>query len=227
MAASAQQPPLDDRRTAAFLRDVQRDVARDDRRALSALVQYPLTVFAGDVRIPIRDADAFAQSYDVVFTPAMKAAIARATSLNDLNVLRIGQLGGALKITGMTVPLGETSPERAAGAKRPAAREPQRLFLDVGRIRRAGALARGERDTFVLSARKNQLLELRITGVSGRDIVVRIASVKTGAPIDERARDGLRTWIGRLPEDGDYRIDVVRLAAGATELPYIFVISMR
>jgi hypothetical protein len=101
------------------------------------------------------------------------------------------------------------------------------LFLDVGRIQRAGVLARGERDTFVLSARKNQLLELRITGVSGRDIVVRLTNARTGAAIDARARDGVRTWIGRLPEDGDYRIDIVRLAAGATHLPYVFVISMR
>jgi len=226
VAASAQQPALDDRQTAAFLREVQRDVARDDRRALSALVQYPLTVSAGGVRIPIRDADALLQNYDIIFTPAMKATIAHATSLNDLNVLRIEQVGGALKIAGMTVPVGEASPG-PAGAKRPAAREPQRLFLDVGRIQRAGVLARGERDTFVLSARKNQLLELRITGVSGRDIVVRLANARTGAPIDARARDGVRTWIGRLPEDGDYRIDIVRLAAGATDLPYVFVISMR
>jgi len=224
---TAPQSGADDRAAAAFLREVQRDVARDDRRALSALVQYPLTVSAGGVRIPIRDADALLQNYDVVFTPAMKSAIAHATSPIDLNVLRIEAVGDALRITRMTVPLGAASPEPPASAKRPAGREPQRLFLDVGRIQRAGTLARGDRDTYVLSARKNQLLELRVTGVSGRDIVVRIASARSGAPIDARARDGVRTWIGRLPEDGDYRIDVVRLAAGATELPYVFVISMR
>ena len=223
---TAPQSVADERAAAAFLREVQRDVARDDRRALSALVQYPLTVFAGAVRIPIRDADALLQNYDGVFTPAMKAAIAHATSAIDLNVLRIEPVGGALKIT-RTVPLGAASPGPPASAGRPAAREPQRLFLDVGRIQRAGTLARGERDTYVLSARKNQLLELRVTGVSGRDIVVRIASAESGAPVDARARDGVRTWIGRLPDDGDYRIDVVRLAAGATELPYVFVISMR
>jgi hypothetical protein len=127
----------------------------------------------------------------------------------------------------MTVPLGAASPPPPAAAPRRGARQPQRLFLDVGRIQRAGTLAGGERDTYVLSARKNQLLELRVTGVSGRDIVVRIASARSGAPIDERARDGVRTWIGRLPEDGDYRIEVVRLAPGAIELPYVFVISMR
>lgn len=225
--ATAPQPAADERAAAAFLREVQRDVARDDRRALSALVQYPLTVFAGGVRIPIRDADALLQSYEVVFTPAMKSAIAHATSTIDLTVLRIEPVGDALRITRMTVPLEAASPGPPAVAKRPATRDPQRLFLDVGRIQRAGTLARGERDTYVLSARKNQLLELRVTGVSGRDIVVRITSARSGAPIDARARDGVRTWIGRLPEDGDYRIEVVRLAAGATELPYIFVISMR
>ena len=224
---TAPQSVADERAAAAFLREVQRDVARDDRRALSALVQYPLTVFAGAVKIPIRDADALLQNYDGVFTPAMKTAIAHATSAIDLNVLRIEPVGGVLKITRMTVPLGAASPGPPASAGRPAAREPQRLFLDVGRIQRAGTLARGERDTYVLSARKNQLLELRVTGVSGRDIVVRIASARSGAPVDVRARDGVRTWIGRLPDDGDYRIDVVRLAAGATELPYVFVISMR
>jgi len=38
----------------------------------------------------------------------------------------------------------------------------------------------------------------------------------------------VRTWIGRLPQDGDYRIDVVRLAtAGDSLLPYVMVVSMQ
>ena len=63
---------FDDRSVSTFLRDLQRSVARDDRPAVSALVQYPLTVFAGGVRIPIRDAAALLQNYDVVFSPALK-----------------------------------------------------------------------------------------------------------------------------------------------------------
>jgi hypothetical protein len=58
-------------------------------------------------------------------------------------------------------------------------------------------------------------------------VVVRITSAKSAAPIDARARDGVRTWIGRLPDDGEYRIEVVRLVGGGGELPYIFVISKR
>jgi hypothetical protein len=60
-----------------FLRDLQRAVARDDRAAVSALVQYPLTVFAGGIRIPIVDAEALRQNYDVVFSPALKTLILR------------------------------------------------------------------------------------------------------------------------------------------------------
>jgi len=52
--------------------------------------------------------------------------------------------------------------------------------------------------------------------------------VNNRAPIDSRAHDGVRTWIGRVPENGDYRIDVVRLATGGDpRLPYVMVVSMR
>jgi hypothetical protein len=54
------------------------------------------------------------------------------------------------------------------------------------------------------------------------------AAAESGGPLDSRARDGARTWIGRIPDDGDYRIDVVRLAAaGASLLPYVLAISGR
>ena len=238
---------LDDRLVALFLRELQRDVARDDRAAISALIQYPLTVFAGGVRIPISDAATLLQNYDVVFSPALKTLISQATMpargrsasapsvtvtadivTIGVDTVRIEPVGGALKITRITVPLAASSAGTAAGVTRSAGREPQRLVLGVGQIQRAGALARGERDAYLLSATKNQLLEVRINGVSRRDIVSRIISIKSGAPIDSRAHDGVRTWIGRIPEDGDYRIDVVRLApGGAPRLPYVIVVSMR
>jgi hypothetical protein len=42
---------IDGRSVSAFLRELQRDIARDDRPAVSQRVHYPLTVFAGRVRI--------------------------------------------------------------------------------------------------------------------------------------------------------------------------------
>ena len=244
---AVQKPLVDDRLAAMFLRELQRDVARDDRAAVSALIQYPLIVFAGGVRIPITDAAALVQNYDVVFSPALKTLISRAATpargrsvpsatvivtadviTIGVDAVRIEPVGGELKITRITVPLAGSSVGSAAGVSRGGGRDPQRLVLSVGQIQRAGALARGERDAYLLSATKNQLLDVRINGVSGRDIVARIISMTNGAPIDSRARDGVRIWTGRIPEDGDYRIDVVRLAPdGASRLPYVIVVNMR
>jgi hypothetical protein len=245
MAVQATVP--DERLAAVFVHELQRALARDDRAAVSALIQYPLTVFAGGLRIPVSNAAALLQSYDVIFTPALKAMIARAaipargrpapdTAIvvsADLvsiagDAVRIAPVGIGLKITRITVPLAPSATESGAAAKRGGRQEPQRLALGIGRIQRAGALARGERHAYLLSAMKNRLLEVRINGVSGRDIVARISRVTSREPLDSRAHDGVRTWIGRVPEDGDYRIDVVRLAtAGDSPLPYVMSVSMR
>jgi hypothetical protein len=196
-------------------------------------VRYPLTVFAGDVRIPIANAAAFIDSYDIFFTPALKAVIADAAAparppdalavsaafaTIGADAVRIERVNDRLTITRITVPLGASAPPIAgdSGGRRAAAydRSPQRLFLDVGQVQRAGGLAPGQRDRYLLSATKNQLLEVRITGVAGQAVVARITNARTGKPIDERARSGVRTWAGRVPEEGDYRIDVVRVETG-------------
>jgi hypothetical protein len=244
---SVQTPVLDERLAALFVRELERAVSRDDRPAVSALVHYPLTVFAGGLRIPVPDAAALLQSYDVIFSPGLKMLIARAAmsaggrsapvasvavtaGLVTIgpDAVRIEPVGGELRITRITVPLAPSFVEGDAPAKGGGSHEPHRLAVGMGRIQRSGALARGERDAYLLSAAKNQLLEVRINGVTGRDIVARITSVNSRAPIDSRAHDGVRTWIGRVPENGDYRIDVVRLATGGDpRLPYVMVISMR
>ena len=247
----ATQQALDERLVAPFLRQLQRAVARDDRQAVAERIQYPLIVFAGGVRIPIADAAALVQTYDVVFSPALKAVLAQASLLTRGrtapkypvtvaagvvfigDVIHIQLVGGALKVTRISAPLEAPSAavtdlpsvqSRGAGNSR----EPRRLTLQVGQTRLSGALAPGARDAYVVSAMKNQLLEVRIDGVSGRDIVARIVNTKSRAPLDARARDGVRTWSGRVPEEADYRIDVVRLApAGEPRLPYVIVVSMR
>jgi len=241
-----QQPGVDERSAAVFWRDLQRGVARDDRAAVAALIRYPLTVLAGGVRIPMIDNASLLQSYDVVFSPALKALIAEAAIpvagrpaprtpvivtahliTIGLDAVRIEPVDGKLRITRITMPAAAPSPE-SGGAVGGPARAPERLMLDVGEVRRAGVLASGERDVYLLPAKKNRLLEVRINGVNGRDIVARIVRAQGAAPLDQRARDGVRTWIGRLPDDGDYRIEVVRLApGGASRLSYVMIVSMR
>jgi hypothetical protein len=55
-APAAAAGALDQRLAVAFVLDLQRGLAGDDRAAVAALIAYPLTVFAGGVRIPVRDA---------------------------------------------------------------------------------------------------------------------------------------------------------------------------
>src|SRR5687768_1810515 len=59
-----------------FLRELQRAVAADNRQAVAALVEYPITVFIGGVRVPMRDAAALTEHYDQIFTPELKRIIA-------------------------------------------------------------------------------------------------------------------------------------------------------
>ena len=230
---AAQKQALDDRSVATFLHDLQHDVARDDRPAVAARIQYPLIVFAGGVRIPINDAPALLQQYDAVFSSALKEIISeaampgpgRSDSAASVTVgadyarvgsdaLRIEPAGAGLKITRITVPLGASRVTSATAVSPKIGRDAQRLVIGIGPV--------------VLSATKSQLLEVHINGVSGRDIVARLTNVKRRASIDSRAQNGVRTWIGRIPEDGDYRINVMRLATeSGSRLPYLMVVSLR
>src|SRR6185436_15700443 len=109
---------------------------RDDRPAIAARVRYPLTVFVGGVRIPIASAAALIEQYDIVFTPALKAAIADArgsagraggTALTmtpksasiGADTVRIERIDDALTITRITVPLAAAgAPDASSGSRR-------------------------------------------------------------------------------------------------------------
>jgi hypothetical protein len=236
----AQPATLDAAAAKLFLRDLQREVARDDRPAVAARIRYPTTVFAGGVRIPIVDAATLIQSYEVVFSPALKDVIAQGAIVVSAQVAQIGgealrlePVGAALKITRITVPVGNASPtSRTVAPRSPGTSgtsgSTQRLGLAVGRMQRTGTLATiGARNSYVFTATKNQLIEIRINGVSGRDVVAHVIRSRTSTPVDSRARRGVRTWIGRLPAEGEYRIEVVRLAPGATAMPYVMVVSLQ
>jgi hypothetical protein len=243
---ATQTASLDQRAVVQFVRDLHDTISRDDRQAVAARVRYPLTVFAGGLRIPIVDAAAFVASYDIVVTPALKALVASAATPASgsprrtlavsaefatigADAVRIERVNDVLTITRITVPLNAADapgpPVGATRGGRAQERAPQRLYLGVGQLRRSGALAAGQRDTYVITAAKNQFLDLRITGVAGQAIVARLTNARTGKAIDERAQAGVRTWVGRMPEEGDYRIEVVRLDTGhEPRLSYVMTV---
>jgi hypothetical protein len=213
----------------ALMAELQRAVAGNDRQAVAALVQYPITITTAGVRIPIPDAATLVQTYDAVFTAELKAAIADRSAVRT-GLIRIVAVNGVFKITNLAPPFRAST----AGDGRPATPAPppgpRRLtFATVQQVAQfAGSVSAGNPDTFVAFVEKGRLLEARIDRVRGVDVVLKVADAKTGKPVDAKAGEGARTWIGRVPESADYRIDVTRTpqASGQT-LPYMLVVRKR
>src|SRR5262245_19632600 len=215
-----------------FLANLQNACARGDRGAVAGLVQYPLTVFAGGWNIPVKDRATFLQYYDAFFTDDVKEAIAGASPRLRLdpaaaflafgNVLWIKPVAGSFRIVASVMP--------PAGHKvRAARRETMRVSFPARQdwTAYAGSLALGEHESYLVRAKRNQFLEVRIDGFAGRANVAHGLDA-AGAAVDARARDGTRVWAGRVPAEGDYRIDVVRTTRdGDPALVYRLTVTLR
>jgi hypothetical protein len=71
------------------------------------------------------------------------------------------------------------------------------------------------------------LLEVRVDGFAGRAVVAHVLD-PAGAALGARARDGTRVWAGRVPAEGDYRIDVIRTTRdGDPALVYRLTVTLR
>jgi hypothetical protein len=232
--------------TDVFLRDLQRALGRDDHQAVAAMMVYPLNVTAAGVRLLIRNREALIEHYDAIFTASMKAALADANARE--RVITVMPVEGAIKVIEIRVPVTsltlpgsqlESTSSRDKPPKnspRPpksapsATREPERIIFRAGggSGQFAGALAAGQTSSYVFRATKGQLLEVRVDRVRARDVVAKVSDAASRTPLDARAAEGTRVWTGRVPADGDYRIDIVRLLRdGSAPLPYTLVVSLR
>ena len=232
LAALLSAAPQTDQRLDAFLATVQRLCARGDRAALAGLVQYPLTVFAGGWNIPVKDRAAFLQYYDALFTDDVKASIASASPrlrfdpaaafLPFGNVLRIKPAGGSFRIVAIVMP---PPGHRVRAARRETVRVSFPARQDWTAY--AGSLAVGEHESYIVRAKRNEFLEVRIAGFAGRAIVAHVLDA-AGSAVDARAREGTRVWAGRVPAEGDYRIDVGRTTRdGVPALVYRLTVTLR
>jgi hypothetical protein len=68
-------PPANGARAGKFLEQLKHAVDSADRRAVSAMVAYPLTVLASGFNIPVKDAGSFTRMYESVFTPELRCAV--------------------------------------------------------------------------------------------------------------------------------------------------------
>src|SRR5207247_2239204 len=175
---------------------------------------------ASGLAIPRPDAVAFIKMYDLFFVPELRCAITqsggngRSPGATAPQIIGEGiSIGGLVwaqrvnsrfNITRLTVPPSSEPARRAP-------RTPQRIGFTSRQpvLQFSGRLARDDVDAYVLWARKDQVLQATIQGFSGHDAEVEVVAATTGAPIERLSRAGARTWSGRVPDTGDYRINVL------------------
>lgn len=196
-------------------------------------------MFVGSLRVPIENAAALVERYDLVFTTELKAALAREqrASTDDgfvVGGITVRSTASGLKIAKIVVPPASTTttttgPPAASRRQVTEPRRPRRIIVPSGGspAELAGALARGATVSYVVWATTNQLLQVRIDGVRGRDVVAHVRDAKTGAPLDDRARDGVRSWSGRVPATGDYRIDVMSSPVAPDSIGFRLIVTVR
>lgn len=101
-----------------------------------------------------------------------------------------------------------------------------RVYGGRRQTRLSGALDVGASDAYLLRAAQGELIEVAIEGVKGREVVAHVRG-PDGAPVDARAGEGVRTWRGRAPAAGDYRIEIARTTREGPVAAYIAVVSLR
>jgi len=223
------------------------------------MVRYPILINTGTLRMPFADSAALIERYDLIFSPALKAAIAasafapagqppsRSTAVASETAMTLAggyisaeKDGAVFRITRITLPAagGASDPAGPAGSLSPltpgtratSRRGPERLTVR-GRLhmaQAAGTLSAGETRSYLVWGGQGQLLDARVDGVRGREILLRIINTKTESPLDVRAGEGVRRWSGRLPAGADYRIELKRgEPGGAPPSQYVLVVTVK
>ena len=218
-----------------FLAELNRALESGDRAAVAALVEYPVTVSIGGVRVPFQSPAALLERFDDVFTPEVRAAVTAGAStetkdgfLVAASVVAVTRRGAHLKITSIVVPPPDTQTTAATPATDAAnSRAPRRIGVRAGPrpTQFAGLLVAGATDSYVVFVQKGQLLDVRLE--RGRnEAVLRVVNAATGAPLGARAQ-GAPVVTGRVEASAEYRIDVQRTSSDDAPLRYMLTVSIR
>jgi hypothetical protein len=232
-------PDAQEQSPSQFLSSLQQAVARNDRRAVAGMMRYPLDVTAAGLQIPVADANTFVKLYDSMMSSTMKDVIARARippegkivpgvvrapngSISFDRALTIAPSGGGFRVTRLAVP----TSSRSSASGEPVERK---LTFRAGQATQvSGSLDPNGRDRYVFYARRGVLVDVRLTGVPGSSVLVRVVDAATGKPLDARADAGARVWSGRPGADGNYRIEVVRQPdTGKETLIYTMAVALK
>jgi hypothetical protein len=234
--------PVSERQAAAFARALVQAMARRDRRAVAAMVRYPATVVAGGLNIPLIDRSTTLEIYNLVFTPELRCLLEQSGAALDGSRpakypiradaggasfgegrVRAELVDGSLKVTRIVVP-------PASGESPPPPAKAQRVAFrwGTGEAQFAGRLYGDGVDSYVLTAAAGALLQARIERFPGRGASLRVVNMATGRALEHPGTPWARIWAARVPEAGDYQVDVVRHASYCEKsFTYLLTLSLR
>ena len=234
--------PVSERQAVAFARALVQAMARRDRRAVAAMVRYPATVIAGGLNIPLIDRSTTLEIYSLVFTPELRCLMEQSSAALDGSRpakypvradaggasfadgrVRAELVDGSLKLTRIVVPPG-------SGESPPPPSTPQRVAFrwGTGEAQFAGRLYGDGVDSYVVTAAQGALLQARIERFPGRHASLRVVNLATGRALEHPGTPWARIWAARLPEAGEYQVDVVRHAPYCEKsFTYLLTLSLR
>src|SRR5262245_47785121 len=221
--AAAQAPAsLPVNRTAAseFLARLKASVDSADRRAVSTMVAYPLTVLASGFNIPVKDAATFVRMYESFMTPELRCALVESdlpagAPLSSRRAVIVTPDGlsmvegavwapykdGRYRLARIRVLPPAPSVEGRTGIERVTFTEPKGERTATF----AGWLVRQHVDAYAIAIKKNETLHARIEGFRGHDATVRVSvAAKDGKRPSLPPPDTGRTASTIAAGDGDY-----------------------
>ena len=234
------QSSVDVQAAEAFRQRLLAAVASGDRSRVAALFAFPMRVTATlPYPIPVDTRAEFLRMYPLFFTAEMRCAVEEsrfpragapatpwassvtgktASFANGRIVATAGPSG--LRVTHLTV-LG--GPEGSSGRTTKVG-----FRWGLGETQYAGRLALDNRDRYVVSARKGDLLQVRIERFPGRTLQLQVTHRQTKERVRGAATEFARTWGARLPADGDYDVEVVRRAPYCDPaIEYLLSVALR
>lgn len=207
-----------------FATELQRALRTGDRQAVASLVRYPARVSVQQRPYPIyvRDRDALEQMYDLVFTPHLRCAIVESrepvageprpthTLLLAKGVVSLAsgrviaeRTHGKYQITRLTS-FGDTS-TRLGKPRLVTFSSGQRKVERGGRVPELGA------DGYIVVANAGDRLRAAISGFPAGSLWLRVSRRGSDTFLDGGGK-GDSVWDSRLPEAGEYLVEVVRRA---------------
>jgi hypothetical protein len=220
--------------SAAFVNRLAQAVSRRDREAVADMVRYPLAATVSGIGVPVANRAQLMNLYDGIFTAELRCLVEESATKGEAAIrsggggitfaggnIRADLVDGGLKITRMSVPPGK-------GTTAPPQPPPRRVAMRRGDVQYSGRLYGDGVDSYIVSARRGDVLQARIEQFAGRNATVRVVEQKTGRSLERPGAAAPRFFSATIQEPGEYHVEVVRLAPYCQPpFTYLLTITIR